>query len=99
MIKYTVNLSITVEANSEQEARRYIFNQLSKGRWNEAKITSIQRQTSAAMQKYAGNRGLRTEMNVFDDPILPKFDENNLDVECVWQTWKNIVEDYVKGEN
>ena len=59
MIKYTVNLSVTVEANSEQEARRYISNQLLKGHWNEAKITSIQRQTSKAMQKYAGDRGKR----------------------------------------
>ena len=59
MPKYTVNLSVTVEANSEQEARHYISNQLLKGRWNQAKIVNIQRQTSAAMQKYAGNRGKR----------------------------------------
>ena len=59
MIKYTVVLNVTVEAVSEQEARCYTSNQLSKGRWNEAKIVNIQRQTSAAMQKYAGNRGKR----------------------------------------
>lgn len=59
MIKYTVNLSVTVEANSEQEACCYTSNQLLKGRWKEAKIVGIQRQTSAAMQKYAGNRGKR----------------------------------------
>ena len=59
MPKYTVNLSVTVEADSEQEARRYTSNQLLKGRWNEAKIVNIQRQTSTAMQKYAGDRGKR----------------------------------------
>lgn len=59
MQKYTVNLNITIEANNEQEARCYTSNQLLKGRWNEAKIVSIQRQTSSAMQKYAGNRGKR----------------------------------------
>lgn len=60
MPKYTVNLSVTVEANSEQEALCYTYNQLLKGRWNEAKIVGIEKQTSAAMQKYAGNRGKRT---------------------------------------
>ena len=59
MNKYTVVLNVVVEANSEQEARRYTSNQLLKGRWNEAKIVNIQRQTSAAMEKYAGNRGKR----------------------------------------
>ena len=59
MLKYTVNLSVTVEADSEQEARCYTFNQLLKGRWNEAKIVGIERQTSAAMEKYAGDRGKR----------------------------------------
>ena len=59
MPKYTVNLSVTVESNSEQEVRHYISNQLLKGRWNEAKIVNIQRLTSAAMKKYAGNRGKR----------------------------------------
>lgn len=59
MPKYTVNLSVTVEADNEQEARCYTSNQLLKGRWNEVKIINIQRQTSAAMQKYAGDRGKR----------------------------------------
>ena len=60
MSKYIVNLRVTVEANSEQEALCYTSNQLLKGRWNEVKIVDIERQTSAAMQKYAGNRGKRT---------------------------------------
>ena len=59
MPKYTVDLRVTVEVNSEQEARRYTSNQLLKGRWNEAKIVGIERQTSAAMQKYADDRGKR----------------------------------------
>lgn len=59
MIKYTVNLSVIVEANNEQEACRYTSNQLLKGRWKEAKIVGIQRQASKAMQKYAGDRGKR----------------------------------------
>lgn len=59
MIKYTVDLRVTVEATNEQEARCYTSNQLLKGRWKEAKIVGIQRQTSKAMQKYAGDRGKR----------------------------------------
>jgi len=59
MIKYTVNLCVTVEATNEQEACCYASNQLLKGCWKEAKIVNIQRQTSKAMQKYAGNRGRR----------------------------------------
>lgn len=59
MPKYTVNLRVTVEANSEQEALCYTYNQLLKGRWNEAKIAGIERQTSAAMQIYAGDREKR----------------------------------------
>lgn len=92
MPKYTVNLSVTVEANSEQEARRYISNQLLKGRWNEAKIVNIQRQTSAV------NRGLRAKMHVVDDLILPEFDENNPDIKCIYQTWEDAVDNCVKEE-
>lgn len=57
MPKYTVNILAIVEADNEQEACCYTYNQLLKGRWNEAKIVNIQRQTSTTMQKYASNRG------------------------------------------
>lgn len=92
MAKYTVNLSVTIEADNEQEARRYISNQLLKGRWNEAKIVDIQRQISA------GSRGLRAKMYVVDDLILPEFDENTPNIKRIYQTWEDAVDNCVKEE-
>lgn len=40
--------------------------------------------------------GLRAQTCVIDDVILPEFDENDPDIECVYNVWKNIVEDYTK---
>lgn len=55
--------------------------------YNDAEVEEVERA-----------RGLRAEMNVYDDLILPEFDENNPDIECAYQTWKNIVENYKKEE-
>ena len=93
MPKYKVNLSASLELDTidEAEARYHAIRLLEKDVWGNIKVDSV--------QNLAPNRGLRAEMNVFDDLILPEFDENNLDIECVWQTWKKIVKDYIKGEN
>lgn len=101
MPKYKVNLSASfeLETNDEAEARYHAIRLLEKDIWGNIKVDSVQKLTSEAMQKYAGNRGLRAEMPVLDDVILPEFDENDPDIECVYNVWKNIVEDYLKEEN
>ena len=91
MPKYRVDLSITVEANNEQEAHHYISNQLLMEPWNEAKIVDIQREFSA------DDNGLNGEINL-DNIILSDIHENTYDVERFWQTWKKVYEDYLKEE-
>ena len=93
MPRYKVNLSTSFELDTidEAEARYYAIRLLENDIWDNIKVDSV--------QKLTPNRGLRAEMPVFDDLILPEFDENDPNIECAYRVWKKIVEDYVKGEN
>ena len=59
MPKYKVNLSASFELDTidEMEARYHAIRLLEKDIWGNIKVDSVQKLTSKAMQKYAGDRG------------------------------------------
>lgn len=94
MPKYKVNLSASFELETidEAEARYHAIRLLEKDIWGNVKVDSVQ-----SLVSEEGNWDLSGEINL-DNIILSEIDEDDSDVECLWQTWKKIFEDYVKGE-
>ena len=94
MPKYKVNLSASfeLETNDEAEARYHAIRLLEKDIWGNIKVDSVQNLASEV-----DNSGLSGEINL-DNIIFSAIDEDDSDVECLWQTWKKIFEDYLKEE-
>ena len=88
MPKYQVTLTylITVDASDEDGAELMAVSEVSSDPtcFNDIEVEEVKI-----------TRGLRAEMNVLDDPILPKFDENDPDTECIYQTWKNTMKNSI----
>lgn len=85
----TLTYLITVEAEDAEDAAQKAYEEVGEnpGLYNDIEAERVEEACSFGKK-----------MN-FDNIILPEFDENNPDVECIYQTWKNIVKDYFKGEN
>jgi hypothetical protein len=84
MPKYKVNLSASfeLETNDEAEARYHAIRLLEKDIWGNIKVDSVQNLASEA-----DNSGLNGEINL-DKIIFSEIDEDDSDVECLYQTWK-----------